>query len=138
MTAPPAAGIASALPEIRHTIEESLARYTRAMDNQDPETAATLLADAELHFKTAPPIRGRDEIAAFFGSAFPNPARTRHLISNLILEPATDGIEYNAIYQRWSVADPTAPVCEALGHYAGRFTPTAAGLIWSEHRVIIS
>ncbi|WP_258803622.1 nuclear transport factor 2 family protein [Pseudarthrobacter sp. NS4] len=136
MTTFPASGSATALPEIRHTIEECLARYTRAMDNQEPKTAATLLADAELHFKNNPPVQGRRDIAGFFASVFPNPSRTRHLISNLTIEPGTDCIEYRAIYQRWSVADPTAPVCEALGHYTGRFTPAAAGLIWSEHRVI--
>jgi hypothetical protein len=136
VTTPPASGSAPALPEIRYTIEECLARYTRAIDNQDPETAATLLANAELHFKNNPPLQGRREIAAFFATVFPNPSRTRHLVSNLTIEPDTNGIEYNAIYQRWSVADPTAPVCEALGHYAGSFTPVAAGLIWSEHRVI--
>ncbi len=135
MTTSPASGSAPALPEIRHTIEESLARYTRAMDNQDPETAAALLARAELHFKNNPPVRGRSDITAFFASVFPNPSRTRHLVTNLILEPGTDFIEYNAIYQRWSVADPTAPVCEALGRYTGHFTRTSNGLIWSEHRV---
>lgn len=138
MTTHPASGSAPALPEIRHTVEESLARYTRAMDNQDTETAATLLTDAELHFKNNPPVKGRRDIAAFFATVFPNPSRTRHVVSNLTIDPGTDGIEYRAIYQRWSVADPMAPVCEALGHYTGRFTPTATGLIWSEHMVITS
>ncbi|ASN19984.1 nuclear transport factor 2 family protein [Arthrobacter sp. YN] len=138
MTTHPASGSAPTLPEIRHIIEESLARYTQAMDNQDAETAATLLTDAELHFKDNPPVQGHRDVAGFFATAFPNPSRTRHLVSNLIIEAGTNCIEYRAVYQRWSVADPTSPLCEALGHYAGRFTPGAAGLIWSEHRVITS
>jgi SnoaL-like domain len=138
VTTQPASGSDAALPLNRYIIEESLARYTRAMDYQEPETAATLLSDAELHFKNNPPVRGRSDITAFFASVFPNPSRTRHLVTNLILEPGTDCIGYSAIYQRWSVTDTTAPVCEALGHYTGRFTCTANGLIWSEHRVSTS
>jgi hypothetical protein len=138
VTQPRDADAAAALAEIRHVVEESLARYTRAMDDQDAEAAATLLADAELHFKTSTPMRGRSDIAAFYTSVFPNAARTRHLVTNLTLERLSGCIEYAAIYQRWSVADPAAPVCETLGMYAGRFTLTPKGLIWSEHRVIAS
>jgi SnoaL-like domain len=135
MTTPPVSGSTLALPEIRHTIEESLARYTKAMDNQDPESAAALLTEAELHFKNNPPVRGRSELTSFFASVFPNPSRTRHLVTNLTLEPGKDCITYEAIYQRWSVADPTAPVCEAIGRYTGHFTRTLNGPVWSEHRV---
>lgn len=126
--------------EIRHVIENSLAAYTKAMDDQDAETAARLLAMAELHFKGNPPLQGAENIGAFYASAFPNPSRTRtrtrHIITNLTTAFDGNGTNYTAIYQRWSVADPTAPVCEAIGHYAGRFTVTTSGPTWAEHRVI--
>ncbi|MEE9095818.1 nuclear transport factor 2 family protein [Pseudarthrobacter phenanthrenivorans] len=78
------------------------------MDNQDPEAAAAPLVDAELHFKNNPAVSGSSDITSFFASIFPHPPRTRHLVTNLTLEPGTHSIEYNAIYQRWSVADPAA------------------------------
>ncbi|MEE9095788.1 nuclear transport factor 2 family protein [Pseudarthrobacter phenanthrenivorans] len=133
MTKNPASGQTTS---VHDAIANTLAAYTKAMDDQDPEAAAQLLATADLHFKDTPPLHGRADIGAFYASAFPNPSRTRHIISNLMTTPGQDATHYSAIYQRWSVADPMTPVCEAFGHYTGRFTHTEAGLIWVEHRVL--
>ncbi|MCP1415582.1 nuclear transport factor 2 family protein [Paenarthrobacter sp. A20] len=123
-------------PEVRCLIENFLAAYTDAVDAQDAQAAATLLSAAALHFKGDPPLHGEEDIGAFYASAFLDPSRTHHLITNLRTSLVGVDAEYTAIYQRWSVADPTNPVCEAIGRYAGRFTLTAAGPTWVEHRVI--
>lgn len=120
----------------RHLITNALARYAAALDDQDAAAAGELLAHAQLHFKDQPARSGQEEITGFYAAVFPNPSRTRHLVTNLIVTGNETSVSYQAIYQRWSVADLTAPGCEAIGRYTGRFTPTSSGLIWTEHRVL--
>lgn len=123
-------------PEMRHIIENSLAAYTRAIDDQDPDAAAKLLTGADLYFKDNSPLRGLDAIHGFYSSVFPNSSSTQHVITNLATRTGRNTTDYTAIYQRWSVSDPSAPICEAFGRYSGRFTFSEAGRTWTEHRVL--
>jgi hypothetical protein len=133
-TTPPAEELRQAAD--RHLISNALARYAAAMDGQDPVAAGRLLAQAQLHFKDHPVRSGQEEITGFYAAVFPNPSRTRHLVSNVIVTDEEACVSYEALYQRWSVTDPTAPRCEAIGRYTGRFTRSSSGLIWTEHRVL--
>jgi len=136
-TAPtPAAGDLPAATH-RHLIENALALYCSAMDDQDAPAAGQLLACARLHFKEQPTLTGADTIVALYAAAFRNRAPTRHLISNLLIQPEGQDIAYRATYQRWSLAGPT-PVCEAIGEYRGLFTAARDRWVWSEHRILQS
>lgn len=97
---PPAAGALPAAAD-RHLIENALALYCRAMDEHNAPAAGLLLADARLHFKDQPMRAGADAIAGFYAAAFRNPAPTRHIISNLLVQADGPGIAYQARYQRW-------------------------------------
>lgn len=121
--------------EHRHLIESALARYCLAMDEHDAAAAGQLLADARLHFKDQPVQTGADAIAGFYAGAFKNAAVTWHLINNLLTQADGPDITYRAIYQRWSLAG-TDPICQAIGEYRGRFTPTPGRLKWTEHRIL--
>jgi SnoaL-like domain len=133
---PPAEGVLPAA-ELRHRIENTLSLYCRAMDEHDASAAALMLADARLHFKDQSVRAGADAIAGFYAAAFRNPAPTRHLISNLLVQADGPDITYQASYQRWSLAG-AQPVCEAIGEYRGQFTSAYGHLVWSEHRVLQS
>jgi hypothetical protein len=133
----PLAPAADILPAAghRHLIQNALALYCRAMDEHDAAAAGQLLCDARLHFKNQPVVVGADAIVALYAAGFRNPTPTRHLISNLLVQPKDQTITYQATYQRWSLAGP-APVCEVIGEYRGLFTTDRDRWAWTEHRIL--
>ncbi|RAX46440.1 hypothetical protein DQ354_05890 [Arthrobacter sp. AQ5-06] len=132
----PAAGIVPAAG-YRHLVGNALALYCLAMDDHDAAAAGRLLGNARLHFRDQPMLVGTDSIVSLYTAGFRNPAPTRHLISNLLVQADGPDIAYQARYQRWSLAGPK-PTCETVGEYRGLFTPASKGWVWSEHRVLQS
>jgi len=71
--------------EDRLDIEQNYARYYHAIDSGNAEAwADTFTADGEFNG-----TKGRDALVAFIKRA--GPQKTRHVVSNLVLEPTAEG-----------------------------------------------
>ncbi|UQS25860.1 nuclear transport factor 2 family protein [Amycolatopsis thermalba] len=100
----------------RHHIANLLHTYVEIADRKDVDAVVDLLGAARVVF---PAARSADPGGAreLFGRLWTDPAPHRHDVSNLIVEPAGDGLwSARAHYTRW-VLRPD-PELHTLGEYA--------------------
>ena len=111
-----------------------LAEYCQAVDEQNSDAVADLLAETELVFR-GEHLRGRDAISRFYADAFTAPSATQHTVSNLWVDSVEDGtaIRYRACYQRWVLGGE--PRCSAVGAYVGQVKPDCDTWRWIVHEV---
>lgn len=104
----------------RHEIENLLYTYAALADDCDADGIGELLARAELQFADQSPLVGAQAITAHFRALYSNGLRSRHLVSNLVVDSiASRGdqleAEASARYARWLLDD--SPRLVALGQY---------------------
>jgi hypothetical protein len=109
----------------RHHAANTLLAYLAAVDAHDLAGVLRALGDATVSFG-GPTLQGGDALTLAYTSAFTAGGRTKHLLHELAVTPASDengaGVVAWAAYQRWSLeTDP--PTLEALGVYRALFIP---------------
>jgi hypothetical protein len=121
--------------DVRHLVEDLLARYTAAVDGRDLGAVTQLLGGATVRFDSAAALQGED-VAAAYAAAFAAGRATRHLLSTGVVgyEPETGTATATVPYQRWSLDGP-APVLTALGRFEGTFAVHGGFCVWRRHHV---
>lgn len=121
---------------VRHHVENLLTAYTRAVDDQDPDTVARLLAGAEVSFDGGPPVHGTG-LSDAYRAAFAAGGRTRHVLCAGSVLPRSDSRAGTAWfpYQRWSL-DTAPPAITALGRYQLSFDSLPGGVRVTGLRVV--
>lgn len=102
--------------EARHEAANLLYSYTEIADRKDVSAVAELLACARVEFPSRT-AQGPEEIVDLFTGLWAAPEAHRHVVSNLIVEPAADPDVFTAraLYTRW-IFTP-APVMTTMGEY---------------------
>lgn len=105
----------------RHELTELYARYTHAFDEgQGEELAGLFTADGAFLRAGAEPIRGPTALADMVRAAAARPARTRHLVSAILVTPHCATATGTAYVQVLTIA-PDAVRLAAIGCYRDEF-----------------
>lgn len=105
----------------RHEAENLLSHYALCADECDDTGVANLFAEAEVEF-AGTVLRGRSDVADHYRELFAAAPRSRHLLSNIVVDPVENGAHARCRYTRWLLdGDPTLG---ALGDYEARFVVT--------------
>ena len=119
----------------RADIENLLYRYAQLCDEADAAGLGSLLGGAEIRFGNQPPIQGAEPIATFYAGVLGNASTTRHLISNVIIEPTGEHQAHaHARYARWLVRDE--PELVGLGDYQSDFVCEGGKWRFATHQVV--
>ncbi len=115
------------LLEARHDAVNTLVRYLRAVDDRDLDGVLAQLRLAAVSFG-GPVRRGVQELTETYRSAFAGGGRTRHLLHEMEVAWADDGVHVvgRAAYQRWSL-ESEPPTVTAIGQYHARFAVPKSG-----------
>jgi 3-phenylpropionate/cinnamic acid dioxygenase small subunit len=123
-------------------IQNLLYRYCDCMDRGDFNGAAALFAHADLHVPArAEPLRGAEAIAAMytqFTRVYPDTRtpKTRHVTSNVIIEPAGEGAARAQSYVLVHQATDQLPLQPIIsGRYYDRFERVGGAWRFCERRM---
>ncbi|PRB66728.1 nuclear transport factor 2 family protein [Arthrobacter sp. MYb213] len=104
--------------ETRHAIENLLGRYAECADARDARGVAELLGKARVSF--AGTVLDTDEqIFGYYQSLFAAAPVSRHLLSNIIVDPDIDGGSARCRYSRWAIESDARLL--AMGEYRASF-----------------
>lgn len=116
-------------------VGHQLATYARHVDSRDSAAIGEMLGQARVTFKDHPVITGVEAVTAFYAQAFGRPGpRTLHLPSLPVLEPAENGLQYEAPYLR-VVHTTEQPHLDGIGTYRGVITSRDGAWLFDSFRV---
>lgn len=104
---------------VRHAVENLLGRYAEYADDRDVAGVTELFNDAVVSF-AGTTLETADEISGHYGRIFAAAPPSRHLLSNIIIDPAGSTATARCRYSRWAI-EPDAKLL-ALGDYRATFT----------------
>lgn len=120
--------------DVRAAVENLLGTYARLCDERDVAGLAALLSDAVVTFGDADPVTGSDGVADLFEGAFSAGHRTRHLVTNAVVEQTSpQSVTSRVCYTRW-ILDP-APTLVGMGEYQSEFVVDEAHWRFAAHTV---
>lgn len=107
--------------DVRHEVENLLGRYAEYADDRDVGGVTELFHDAVVSF--AGTILGTaDEVSGHYGRIFAAAPPSRHLLTNIIVDPAGSTATARCRYSRWAIEADARLL--ALGDYRATFTRT--------------
>ena len=112
--------------EIRHVVENLLSQYAEFADERDADGVSRLFSGAVVRF-AGTSLATPAEISEHYARIFAAGPRSRHLLSNIIVDAAGDTASARCRYSRWAI-EPEAKLL-ALGDYRATFD--CAGESWS-------
>jgi hypothetical protein len=104
--------------ETRHAIENLLGRYAEYADERDARGITNLLTNAGVRFADTELTTDR-EIFGHYQMIFASAPVSRHLLSNIIVDPGTDGGSARCRYSRWGIETDARLL--AMGEYRASF-----------------
>lgn len=115
-------------------VRDLYARYSFAYDqgNAD-EYAALFTEDGVFEVVGGPEVQGRDALAGMVAAAAARPARTLHMVSNILVTVTGDSATGKAYVQLLALAEGALRVV-TVGTYDDTFVRTSAGWLLSRRR----
>lgn len=105
----------------RNAIENLLYEYAALANDLDAKGIGELLSEATLRSTTGVTVQGRDEISKHLGTLFETVGKSRHMMSNIQIDLADDGLSASTVclYNKWVIED--RPRVNAAGLYHSSF-----------------
>ena len=119
----------------RNAIENLLYEYAALANDLDAKGIGELLSVATLRSTAGVEVHGGDEIAAHLGSLFETAQMSRHMMTNIQIDLADDGLSATTVclYNKWVIED--RPRLDAAGRYESSFVVDGGQWRFASHLV---
>jgi hypothetical protein len=119
----------------RNAIENLLYEYAARANELDAAGIGELLSEATLRSTAGVQVSGGEAIAAHLGGLFETAQKSRHMMSNIQIDLADDGLSASTVclYNKWVIED--RPRLDAAGRYESSFVVEKGQWRFASHLV---